>query len=60
MPILVVAATDSPDPLRRSTARLAELLPTSESVHVPGGHLMNPADAAVLAFIGRHATSTDT
>ncbi|WP_136707786.1 alpha/beta hydrolase [Agromyces sp. H66] len=59
MPILVVAATDSPDPLRRSAALLADLLPTSETVQVPGGHLIHPADTAVLAFIDRHAAPAD-
>lgn len=60
MPVLVVTATDSPEAPRRSAARLAELLPTSESVQVPGGHLIDPADAAVMAFIDRHAASADT
>ena len=59
MPILVVAATDSPEPLRRTAARLVDLLPTSVAHHVPGGHLINPADAGVMAFIDRHLASTD-
>lgn len=54
VPTLVVAATDSPEPLRRSAAELAALLPTAELAHVPGGHLIDPAGPQVLAFIDRH------
>lgn len=53
--VLVVAAADSPEPLRRSAARLAELLPGAETAHVPGGHLIDPAGSAVLEFVDRHA-----
>lgn len=56
VPVLVVAAADSPQPLRRSAARLAELLPGAETAHVPGGHLIDPAGSAVLEFVDRHAT----
>ena len=57
MPVLVVTAADSPEAPRRCAERLAEILPTAEAVRVPGGHLIDPADAAVLAFIDRHAPS---
>ena len=52
-PTLVVAGEDSPEPLRRVTERLAERLPHAEHVRVPGGHLIDPAGPAVLAFIDR-------
>jgi pimeloyl-ACP methyl ester carboxylesterase len=55
VPALVVAAADSPEPLRRSAVRLAELLPGAETAHVPGGHLIDPAGSAVLEFVDRHA-----
>lgn len=55
VPALVVAAADSPEPLRRTAARLSELLPYAETAHVPGGHLIDPADDAVLEFVDRHA-----
>jgi hypothetical protein len=54
VPTLVVAATDSPEPLRRSATELATLLTTAELVHVPGGHLIDPAAPQVLAFADRH------
>lgn len=54
VPTLVVAATDSPEPLRRSATDLAALLPTAELVHLPGGHLIDPAAPRVLAFADRH------
>jgi pimeloyl-ACP methyl ester carboxylesterase len=56
MPVLVVAAADSPEPLRRSAARLAELLPGAGTAYVPGGHLIDPAGSAVLDFVDRHAS----
>lgn len=52
-PTLLVSAEDSPAPLRRVTARLADALPRTESVLVPGGHLIYPADPAVLDFVSR-------
>lgn len=55
VPVLVVAAADSPEPLRRSAVRLGELLPAAETAHVPGGHLIDPSGSAVLKFIDRHA-----
>ncbi|MFD4422647.1 alpha/beta fold hydrolase [Agromyces sp. NPDC058484] len=55
-PTLIVAATDSPEPLRRGTARLAELIPSAEFARVPGGHLIDPAGEAVLDFVDRHIT----
>lgn len=56
MPALVIAADDSPEPLRRSAARLAELLPAAELAHVPGGHLIDPAGSSVLEFVDRHTS----
>lgn len=56
MPVLVVAADDSPEPLRRSATRLAELLPGAELAHVPGGHLIDPAGGSVLEFVDRHTS----
>lgn len=50
-PTLLVSAEDSPAALRRVNERLAALLPASESVLVPGGHLIDPAHPAVLAFV---------
>jgi pimeloyl-ACP methyl ester carboxylesterase len=56
VPALVVAAADSPEPLRRSAVQLAELLAHAEMAHVPGGHLIDPAGSAVLDFVDRHAS----
>lgn len=57
-PTLLVSAEDSPEPLRRITARLADALPRTESVLVPGGHLIYPADPAVLDFVSRVVADT--
>lgn len=54
VPVLVVVAAASPEPVRRSAVRLAQLLPSAKLAHVPGGHLIDPAGADVLAFIDRH------
>jgi pimeloyl-ACP methyl ester carboxylesterase len=56
VPTLVVAASDSPDVLRRVVARLAELIPGAETARVPGGHLIDPSGPDVLDFIDRHRT----
>jgi pimeloyl-ACP methyl ester carboxylesterase len=50
-PTLVVAADDSPEPARRTAARVAELIPGATLARVAGGHLIDPASAAVLAFV---------
>jgi pimeloyl-ACP methyl ester carboxylesterase len=52
-PTLLVSAEDSPEVLRRINDRLAEALPQAEKVLVTGGHLINPADTAVLDFLAR-------
>lgn len=52
-PVLVVAAHDSPEPLRTVAERLADALPEAEIMTVTGGHLINPAHASVLEFIDK-------
>ncbi|MDQ0820761.1 pimeloyl-ACP methyl ester carboxylesterase [Arthrobacter sp. V4I6] len=54
-PALIVTAEDSLEACRLVNARLAGALPFTESVLVPGGHLINPAHPAVLSFIDRLA-----
>ena len=54
-PTLLVSAAESPEPLRRVAARLASLLPNVEEARVEGGHLIDPADPAVLRFVERVA-----
>ena len=54
-PTLLVAAAESPEPLGAVNARLASLLPNAEEVRVEGGHLIDPADPAVLRFVERFA-----
>jgi pimeloyl-ACP methyl ester carboxylesterase len=49
-PTLLVAA-DSLAPLRDTTYAMAAALPTAQTVLVPGGHMINPAEPAVLDFI---------
>jgi pimeloyl-ACP methyl ester carboxylesterase len=53
-PTLLISASDSPEMLRRVNDRLAEALPRAEKMLVPGGHLINPADTAVLDFLTRN------
>jgi pimeloyl-ACP methyl ester carboxylesterase len=50
-PTLIVCGRDSAVAPRRASARMAELVPGAELVEVPGGHLVDPAHPAVLAFI---------
>jgi pimeloyl-ACP methyl ester carboxylesterase len=50
-PALVVAAEDSPPELAEVSEILASALPSGRLVHVSGGHLIDPAHAAVLAFV---------
>jgi pimeloyl-ACP methyl ester carboxylesterase len=54
-PTLIVCGVDSTVAPRRASARMAELVPDAELVDVPGGHLVDPAHPAVLAFIDRVA-----
>ncbi|MEO8093210.1 MAG: alpha/beta hydrolase [bacterium] len=50
-PVLLVAATDSPPEFREATEGMADALPNARTALVSGGHLINPADPEVLAFI---------
>ncbi len=50
-PTLLVAATDSPEPERLAVDALAEAIPGARKVVVAGGHLIDPAGPAVLAFL---------
>jgi pimeloyl-ACP methyl ester carboxylesterase len=52
-PTLIVSAQDSPEALHAVNQRLAGLLPDAETALVPGGHLIDPADPAVLDFLHR-------
>ncbi len=55
MPALIVAADESPEPLRRVAVRLAERLPDARLAPVEGGHLIDPAGPEVLQFVDEHA-----
>lgn len=50
-PTLLVAAADSPDAFRQATDAMAAAIPKARTVLVGGGHLVNPAEPAVLSFI---------
>jgi pimeloyl-ACP methyl ester carboxylesterase len=50
-PALLVAAADSPPELREPTEALARTLPNARLQLVPGGHLIDPAGPAILAFV---------
>jgi pimeloyl-ACP methyl ester carboxylesterase len=50
-PTLLVAAEDSPRPLRLVADRLAGVLPRARRALVTGGHLINPAHDEVLEFL---------
>jgi esterase len=50
-PTLLVAARDSPPPLVDAMDRVAAAMPSARREWVDGGHLINPAHPAVLAFI---------
>ncbi len=50
-PVLLVAATDSPPEFREPNKVMADALPNARTVLVGGGHLIDPADAVVLAFL---------
>jgi pimeloyl-ACP methyl ester carboxylesterase len=52
VPALLVSAEDSPEVLRRVTDHLAGRLPFATTLRVRGGHLIDPAHAGVLDFIG--------
>ncbi len=50
-PALVVAATESPAPMREMSEELARALPNARLSMVGGGHLIDPAAPEVLAFV---------
>jgi esterase len=50
-PTLIVSAADSPPAFRRANARAAAAIPGARTALVGGGHLVDPADPAVLAFV---------
>jgi esterase len=50
-PTLLVAARDSPPVLAEATRLLAEAMPSARVEWVEGGHLIDPAHPAVLAFV---------
>lgn len=50
-PVLLVAATDSPPAFREATEAMEDALPNARTSLVGGGHLVNPADPEVLAFV---------
>jgi esterase len=51
VPVLLVAATDSPPEQRDMTERMAEALPDARLVGVEGGHLIDPAGPKVQSFV---------
>jgi pimeloyl-ACP methyl ester carboxylesterase len=50
-PALLVAAAHSPEAFRQVTDAMATAMPNSRKYTVEGGHLINPADPAVLSFL---------
>jgi pimeloyl-ACP methyl ester carboxylesterase len=50
-PTLLVAGKDSPAAFAEATNLLAEAMPSAKVEWVDGGHLINPAHPAVLAFV---------
>jgi esterase len=52
VPVLLVAATDSPEMFRQETDAIATAIPGSRTVLIGGGHLVNPSAPPVLEFIG--------
>ena len=50
-PTLLVAAASSPEAFRQVTDAMATAMPNSRRFIVEGGHLINPADPAVLRFL---------
>jgi esterase len=51
VPTLVVAADDSPEPLRHGAEALQRALPSAQRARVGGGHAIDPAGPEVMAFI---------
>jgi esterase len=50
-PTLLVSAADSPPAFRRANERAAAAFPDARTALVAGGHMVDPADPAVLAFV---------
>jgi pimeloyl-ACP methyl ester carboxylesterase len=50
-PTLLVTAEDSPPAFAEATAALASAIPSARVARVAGGHLIDPAGPAVLAFV---------
>ncbi len=50
-PTLLVAASESPSEQREMTEAMARVLSNARSAPVAGGHLIDPADPAVLGFV---------
>jgi esterase len=57
VPVLLVAATESPPEQREMTDAMAAALPNARRETVGGGHLIDPAAPAVLAFVEEVAAS---
>ena len=53
-PTFVVAAADSHDAFRAVTDTIVAAMPDAHLVHVAGGHLVSPADPAVISYLGTH------
>jgi pimeloyl-ACP methyl ester carboxylesterase len=51
VPTLLVAAEESPPMFRRVTELMGAAIPRSTMVHVSGGHLIDPGESDVLAFV---------
>jgi esterase len=51
VPTLFVAAEGSPPMFRRVTELMTAAIPQARIVHVPGGHLIDPGEPDVLAFV---------
>jgi pimeloyl-ACP methyl ester carboxylesterase len=50
-PTLLVAAASSPEAFRQVTDAMATAIPNSRKFIIEGGHLINPADPAILRFL---------
>jgi pimeloyl-ACP methyl ester carboxylesterase len=57
IPTLIVGAEDSAEPIQQGTAGLVQALPQAHFVRVGGGHVIDPAGPAVLAFASEHLHS---
>jgi pimeloyl-ACP methyl ester carboxylesterase len=57
-PTLLVAGRDSPPAFADAAIRLAEAMPQTRVEWVSGGHLINPAHPAVLAFVDEVLTGS--